>query len=289
MNNKPTNAPMLGRGVTGREPELSGLRAEADLDVSLVLVSDDTPVMIDLVHLILRKYLPNCYVVGTTSGHRTVALAERLHPDLITTDGSKPDMSGKDLIVRLKADPDLQFIPVMTLFACRGLTQVREVQENAHTILSKSFSPAELVRELHSILSDKQLPPPLEDLGRWKQQMRSRVTLPLFIGYGLQHFEGYYDVRTALYEAERAIRLARRLLPDVIVIHERLWDLSGLTVLERLKRDPRVRDIPALMVSGDYDETFREQALDAGAHSAHDMEDFTTDFPQLIRDAIGAG
>ena len=289
MKKKPTNAPMLGTGVTGREPELSNLRIQADQDVSLVLVSDDAPAMIDLVHLIVRPRLPTCVVVGNTTGHRTLALAQRLLPDLITTDGSKWDMSGEELIRRLKAEPDLQSIPVMVVSASWGRARSRMVQTNVHSVVPKPYSPAELLRAFLSVLSDAQHPRTLEDLRERKREARSHVTVPLFVGLGWRAFEDHYDVRTAVYEAERAIRVARRLLPDVIVLKERLGDVSGLTVLARLKRDPYVRDTPVLMISGEQDHEFRQQSLDAGAHSVHTMEDFTHDFQYIIRNAIGIG
>jgi CheY-like chemotaxis protein len=51
--------------------------------------------------------------------------------------------------------------------------------------------------------------------------------------------------------AAEAIELARRLKPSGILLDVSLPDDSGLTVLERIKRDPAVRHIPVHMVSVD--------------------------------------
>ncbi|MEZ4240472.1 MAG: response regulator [Myxococcota bacterium] len=49
---------------------------------------------------------------------------------------------------------------------------------------------------------------------------------------------------------EEAMELARRMRPTGVVLDVRLPDESGLTVLERIKRDPATRHIPVHMVSG---------------------------------------
>jgi CheY-like chemotaxis protein len=62
--------------------------------------------------------------------------------------------------------------------------------------------------------------------------------------------------------ASEAIELARRLKPSGILLDVSLPDDSGLSVLERIKRDPTVRHIPVHMVSVD---DHSEAALGLGA------------------------
>jgi len=62
--------------------------------------------------------------------------------------------------------------------------------------------------------------------------------------------------------AEEALILARQYLPSAVVLDVGLPDHSGLSVLDRLKRDPRTRHIPVHVVSaGDHAQT----ALSLGA------------------------
>ncbi|PYE42950.1 signal transduction histidine kinase [Rhizobium sp. PP-F2F-G20b] len=62
--------------------------------------------------------------------------------------------------------------------------------------------------------------------------------------------------------AQEALELARQFMPSAIVLDVGLPDQSGLSVLDRLKRDVQTRHIPIHMVSGD-DHT--ETALSLGA------------------------
>ncbi len=62
--------------------------------------------------------------------------------------------------------------------------------------------------------------------------------------------------------AEDALQLCQQYLPSAVVLDVGLPDHSGLSVLDRLKRDPRTRHIPVHVVSaGDYEQT----ALSLGA------------------------
>jgi CheY-like chemotaxis protein len=60
----------------------------------------------------------------------------------------------------------------------------------------------------------------------------------------------------------QAIALARETLPSGILLDVGLPDQSGLSVLERLKRDPETRHIPIHVISGD---NYMQTALELGA------------------------
>ncbi|UAW97218.1 response regulator [Halopseudomonas nanhaiensis] len=62
--------------------------------------------------------------------------------------------------------------------------------------------------------------------------------------------------------AHEALQLARQFLPSAIVLDVGLPDQSGLSVLDRLKRDVRTRHIPIHIISAD---DYSERALSLGA------------------------
>lgn len=62
--------------------------------------------------------------------------------------------------------------------------------------------------------------------------------------------------------AQEALELARQFMPSAIVLDVGLPDQSGLSVLDRLKRDVRTRHIPIHIVSAD---DYTERALSLGA------------------------
>jgi CheY-like chemotaxis protein len=71
-------------------------------------------------------------------------------------------------------------------------------------------------------------------------------------------------VRTAP-DAETALVLAQTLRPDVIVMDLAMPGLDGITATYRLKRDPRTRRIPVIVLTGYSFRAIERGALEAGA------------------------
>jgi two-component system, cell cycle response regulator len=61
-----------------------------------------------------------------------------------------------------------------------------------------------------------------------------------------------------------ALALARRELPDLILLDHALQDMSGIDLLRHLRVDPATRDIPVVMLAADGSTDQRLQALRAG-------------------------
>lgn len=62
-----------------------------------------------------------------------------------------------------------------------------------------------------------------------------------------------------------ALKLAREKIPDVLVLDWMLPKCSGLEVCRQLKRDPKTRKIPILMLSARVEEVDRVRGLETGA------------------------
>ncbi|MBI4396412.1 MAG: hybrid sensor histidine kinase/response regulator [Elusimicrobia bacterium] len=69
------------------------------------------------------------------------------------------------------------------------------------------------------------------------------------VEYGFASFSNAVSLVTAQ-GGVSALEKMKTLLPDLIVLDIMMTDMDGLEVLERLKRDPRTRDIPVLIVTG---------------------------------------
>jgi two-component system cell cycle response regulator DivK len=61
-----------------------------------------------------------------------------------------------------------------------------------------------------------------------------------------------------------AIDVALKTLPDLILLDLELPHLDGLAVTKNLRRHPRLRNVPIVIVSGHDPATFRPLALEAG-------------------------
>ena len=66
-------------------------------------------------------------------------------------------------------------------------------------------------------------------------------------------------------DGESALALARTHLPDLILLDHHLPDTTGTQLCEVLRRDPRTRDIPIILITSDQSRETRLAALRAGA------------------------
>jgi CheY-like chemotaxis protein len=117
-----------------------------------ILIADDEPEILDLVRMLLEW--EDYDVVQTRDGEECLEKARALRPDLILTDVRMPNMTGLEVLERLKADPDLSSIPVIMISVVTTLPQVRTALENgAVAYLSKPFEVREMARLVNRVLA----------------------------------------------------------------------------------------------------------------------------------------
>ena len=116
-----------------------------------VLVVDDEFHIVQVVAIKLRN---NGYTVITAdNGADAYSLACAEKPDVIITDYQMPQMSGLELIEKLRETESTREVPVLMLTA-RGFA-IEEEQKKALKIaycLSKPFSPREVLQSIESVL-----------------------------------------------------------------------------------------------------------------------------------------
>jgi two-component system alkaline phosphatase synthesis response regulator PhoP len=116
-----------------------------------VLVVDDE---IHIIHVVTIKLRNSGFeVITAESGQEAYDLACREQPDVIITDYQMPNMTGLELLEKLRGHSTTKTIPAVML-----TTQTHDLSEDAclrlgiHQCLSKPFSPRELLREVENIL-----------------------------------------------------------------------------------------------------------------------------------------
>ena len=119
-----------------------------------VLIADDE---IHIIHVVTIKLRNNGYeVISAENGADALALACGEQPDIIVTDFQMPGMTGLELVRQLREKETTKDIPVIMLTA-RGFAVEDEEKEKLQVldILSKPFSPKELLRSITDVLYQK--------------------------------------------------------------------------------------------------------------------------------------
>jgi putative two-component system response regulator len=112
----------------------------------LIIIVDD-----DITNLaIARKNLTDNYAVLTApSGKKLFDLLEKVNPELILLDVNMPEMSGYDVIKRLKSNEDTAQIPVIFLTAkSGGSDELEGLSLGAVDYIVKPFSPVLLNKRI---------------------------------------------------------------------------------------------------------------------------------------------
>ncbi len=110
-----------------------------------VVVIDDEEIVAKTVALCLRK--SGCTLHATTKPKEAIALVHKTDPDVILCDAAMPNMSGPEIIEKLKADPATAHIPIILM---TGFAESHMFGHVGWTgFLSKPFGPAELIAALH--------------------------------------------------------------------------------------------------------------------------------------------
>ena len=121
-----------------------------------VLTVDDEPHIRHIEELKLKN--AGYEVLGAANGAAGLELAKTHQPDLILTDFQMPgDLSGIDLIKAVRATPEIAHIPVILLTGSVAVLSrlESELAEFAPvTLMSKPFSPRELIKQVKRILGD---------------------------------------------------------------------------------------------------------------------------------------
>ena len=117
-----------------------------------ILIVDDTQ---DILLVVSRRLQSWGYEALTAeSGEEGLKIAEEQLPDLILLDIMMPRMKGRDVCVRLKADPRTKHIPVIFLTALGLADHIKAGMDlGAEDYIVKPFEPAELKKRIALVLA----------------------------------------------------------------------------------------------------------------------------------------
>ncbi len=109
------------------------------------------------IHTILRLTLQaskQFTVDGAGTGMDGIARAQDLKPDFILLDFTLPDMTGDQILERLRAIPETAHIPVILLTALTDAIDMERCRSlGALDIIVKPFSPKTIAAQLQTILA----------------------------------------------------------------------------------------------------------------------------------------
>jgi CheY-like chemotaxis protein/signal transduction histidine kinase len=205
-------------------------------DTVLLIVEDDphyARVLTDLAHDKGFK------VLVAMRGADALALAREYHPTAVSLDVFLPDMLGWTVLNHLKQDPTTRHIPVQML----TLDEDRQhgLARGAFAFVTKPTSPVDLETALDRI--KEYSAPRRKRLLVVEDNPAEQFTIRELLGCE------DIDVTTASTGKEALTAVAEEPY-DCVVLDLRLPDMTGFEVLERMRDDESVGDLPVVVFTG---------------------------------------
>jgi CheY-like chemotaxis protein len=218
-------------------------------------------------------------IVTAQSGVSALAKLKDHPSDCVVLDLRLPDMTGFEVLERLKVDPDLQDIPVI-VFTGRELTAEEDAQLHtmARSIVVKGVeSPERLLDEtalfLHRVVTD--LPPEkqlmLERLTSSDEDLVGQTVLlvdddarNIFALSSVLERRGM-RVLTAV-TGKEAVELVEA-TPDlaIVLMDIMMPEMDGYETTALIRRNPKFRRLPIVALTAKAMKGDREKCLEAGA------------------------
>ncbi|MGD9965528.1 MAG: HAMP domain-containing protein [Hyphomonadaceae bacterium] len=212
-------------------------RNEISPEDSVLLIVEDDPHYALVVSGLAKDQ--GLKVLVAMTGAEALELARAFRPTAISLDVFLPDMLGWTVLSRLKQDPALRHIPVQML----TLDEDRQhgLARGAFDFISKPVAANELSGAIERVL----------DFSKPRRRRLLVVEDDSAEQMAIRELIAHDDVEidTAA-TGEDALRALREEDWDCVVLDLRLPDMSGFDVLERLREDDDVTDVPVVVFTG---------------------------------------
>lgn len=240
-----------------------------------ILTIDDNPDNLELMRYLLEAF--GYRTLTACDGLGGVELIERHRPDLVLCDVQLPDIDGYEVVRRVRSHPELSGLVVVAVTALAMVGDRAKVMAAGFSgYLSKPIDPTTFTHQVEAYL-----PPELRhaaqrsdtttDVAPAPANANGRTILAVDnLPTNLELIEGLfgglgYRVVTAS-NAGQAMEMARSLLPDLILSDVCMPHGNGYDLIDAVKADPALRDIPFVFISSTFtDEEARAKGLAHGA------------------------
>jgi len=230
-----------GAGYTERavgvEQIVSDDRADLDTGDNVLLIVEDDPhyarILVDLARDNGFK------VLVAMRGAEALALAREFHPTAVSLDVFLPDMLGWNVLSQLKQDPATRHVPVQIV----TLEDNRQhgLARGAYSFMTKPVTRQGLGTALTRIKS-------------FAQPRRKRLLIVednAAERFGVTELLGHVDIEITTAESGTdALAALRNESIDCVVLDLKLPDMTGFEVLEQIRDDAAIRDVPVVVFTG---------------------------------------
>ena len=237
-------------------------------DFQVLVIDDEKDSRVLMAHYLQEI---GCRVITAEDGQKGIEAAGKYKPDLITLDLVMPDLSGWEVLKRLKADPEVRHIPVVIVSIVANEGRGRLL--GAVDLVTKPFEREDLLRVLWRNLVRKRGGRVLvvDD----EADMRKMLTEYL-AGVGLESVTAS--------DGKDGLEKVRTESPDAVILDLMMPVMGGLTFLKKLRKDPLHTGLPVFVLTGKAITEDESVLLDELASAVL----FKEDAPERLNELLGS-
>lgn len=198
-----------------------------------ILIVDDEPAVVQLIATTLTRQ--GFHTVACPNSRMAVEMAEKHQPFAITLDVLMPEIDGWEVLQNLKKNQKTSHIPVIMISVSPDKDTGFAL--GAVGYLMKPVRPETLLREVTRL------------------NLKERPTIMVVDDNLIERSEMAHIIRQknfTILEAENGLQCLQMLknqLPDLILLDLMMPIMDGFELLDRVRLDPRTRNIPVIIVT----------------------------------------
>jgi CheY-like chemotaxis protein len=218
---------------------------------------------------LLGTYLTNLgfRIIMLGRGDEVMDAVLRERPDVVLMDLELPGSNGWEVLKCLKAHPETHDIPVLIISGVNKPETSRALGAAAH--LTKPFTGAEFAEFIERSFVRRELPV-LPAAAKETGRSGPLILLAEDNEANIETIGGYLEDQGHRMEyapnGMEAVKRARKLRPELILMDIQMPIMDGLTAIRELRADPATKDTPIIALTGLAMPGDRERCLAAGAN-----------------------
>jgi DNA-binding response OmpR family regulator len=215
----------------------------------------------------------------TVTACETKALAQKIIRSrtfaLVILDVILPDGDGIDLLRELRAAPAYMRVPIIMLSTEADVrSRLQGLDAGADEYVGKPYDIEHLARRARELIDQRGAAAGQPDSSRGKRLLIVDDSPTYLDAIGTVLKQDGYDVVTVTSGEDALRQLAIRRV-DGIILDLVMPGIGGMETARRIKRDPALRGIPIMIVTGRDDRRTRDEGQDIG------VDDFVLKSPEL--------
>jgi len=233
-----------------------------------VLIIEDDSVLRDTIQKKLN--IEGYQAITAVDGEIGLKKIKAVNPDLVLLDILMPIIDGMEVLEKMKKDKELEKIPVIIISNSGQPVEIKKILELGVVdyLIKANFNPDEVVAKVRKVFERQKAKCPtiliIEDDKFLRDLLEKKLK------------KADYKILSET-DGEKGLKTCKDKKPDFVLLDILLPEMRGFEVLQEIKQDQDIKDIPVIILSNLGEKEDIEKGLELGASDYIIKSNFTLD------------